>query len=414
MGRWLFPLFMLVVFLGGAAWVLSLTYFGAPIAEVIFEVKGRQIVQVEFAPDGQKVAVVTDEVKPPEASKEQATRIYRASDGKPLHTLNKAAWRCDWNADGSLLVVSSMSGKDFDIYDTTNWQLKKHLTLTPPRNRPDPKDKSGTKDQPGPKEQPGTKDQAAPKDKADAKERPSRKRVAEPGDDASDLDANPGIVQALKFTRQGSLFVLTITEDTDSSYQLDHAKAWWDPLHSSAEAQSLGSCGGAWDLGVASANLDAMLALSYLTTCPPEILNVSPRGNSIFVQGKVEIKNLPHELVAPRLQLTPDGNYLVARDENRVDVLTLSGAGSRLVTSIEAPTKSVKGAMIFWKELALSRDGRYAAYATDTSVRVIRIPDGKQMLQVASKPCAFALAPDGSLLAVANGDRHTISLYHLP
>ena len=400
MGRWLFPIFMLVVLLGGAAWVISLVYFSAPIPEVVFEVKGRQIVQLEFAPDGQKVAVVTNELKPPDASKDQATRIYRASDGKPLHTLNMAAWRCDWSADGALLAVSAVNGKEFDIYDTTKWELKKHLTLTPPRKRADLKDKSATDNKTDKKDQAATKEKADKKDEGDPSEN-------------SPLEAIPGIVQALQFTRQGSLFVVSYAEDTDSSYQLDHAKAWWDPLHSSDEAQSLGSCGGVWDIGAASSSLDAMLAVSYGTPCPPEILSLSARGKLIFVQGKVEIKNLPHPLVAPRLRLTPDGNYLIARDENYVDVITFSSAGSKLVASINAPTKGVKGLMIHWKELELSRDGRFAAYESDPYVRVIHIPDGKQVLEVVSKPCAFALAPDGSQLAVANSDRHTISLYHV-
>ncbi len=167
-------------------------------------------------------------------------------------------------------------------------------------------------------------------------------------------------------------------------------------------------------MGVVSSGLDAMLALSYSTPCPPEILNVSPRGKSIFVQGKVELKNLPHPLVAPRLRLTPDGNYLVARDEQHVDVITLSSTGPQVVASVTSPTKAVKGSMIYWKEIELSRDGRFAAFASDPYLRVIRVPDGKQVLEIVHKPCAFALAPDGSQLAVADHDFRSVRLYRLP
>jgi WD40 repeat protein len=380
-GRWLFRIFMLSVILGGAAWIVSLIFFGDPTPELEFEAKGEQVVNLEFSPDGTKLAVVTYELKPPDAAKLQATRIYQVSDGKPLHTLQQAAWRCNWNSDGSLLVVSAVNGKEFDIYDTAKWQLKKHLTLTPPRKKAD----------------------AASKDKKE--EDPF-------GESPSQMQAVPGIVQALAFTRQGSLFAVTFAEDADSSYQLNHAKAWWDPLHSS-EAESLGSCGGAWDMGVVSTGIDAMLALSYSPPCPPDILNVSPRGNSLFVQGKVELKDLPHPLVAPRLRLTPDGNYLVARDEQHLDVMTLSSTGPQVVASITSPTKAVKGSMIYWKELELSRDGRFAAYASEPYLRVIRIPDGKQMLEIVHKPCSFALSPDGSQLAVADHDYRSVRLYRV-
>ncbi len=196
-GRWLFRIFMLAVILGGVAWVVSLIFFSDPIPELEFDVKGDQVVDLEFSPDGTKLAVVTYELKPPDAAKLQATRIYQVSNGKPLHTLQLAAWRCNWNSDGSLLVTSAVNGKEFDIYDTATWHLKKHLTLTPQRKNAD----------------------AASKDK---------KEEEPPSGSASQLQAVPGIVQALAFTRQGSLFTVTFAEDADSSYQLNHAKVWWE------------------------------------------------------------------------------------------------------------------------------------------------------------------------------------------
>jgi hypothetical protein len=401
--RWLFRTFMLAVILGGLSWIVSLIFFGEPTPELEFEVKGDQVVDLEYSPDGTKLAVVTYELKPPDGAKLQATRIYQVSDGKPLHTLDQAGWRCNWNSDGSLLVVSEVNGREFDIYDTVTWDLKKHLTLTPSRKSPDA-DSKGNAD---------SKRSAQSKDSVDSKDKKDRKEEEPPNETAPRLKAIPGIVQALAFTRQGSLFAVLFAEDADSSYQLNHAKVWWDPLHSSAEAESIGSCGGAWDMGVVSSGMDAMVALSYGTPCPPEILNLSPRGTSIFVQGKVELSNLPHPLVAPRLRLTQDGNYLVARDEQHVDVITLSSTGPQVVSSITAPTKAVKGSMIYWKELELSRDGRFAVYASEPYLRVIRIPDGKQVLEIVHKPCAFALAPDGSHLAVADHDRHSVRLFRV-
>jgi len=398
--RWLFRIFMLAVIVGGLAWMVSLIFFGEPTPDLEFEVKGDQVVDLEYSPDGTKLAVVTYELKPPDGAKLQATRIYEASSGKPLHTLDRAGWRCNWNSDGSLLVVSEVNGKDFDIYDTAKWELKKHLTLTPPPKSSDAESKENAQ----------SKDSADSKDKKDKKD---HKEDEPPNETSTHLKAIPGIVQSLAFTRQGSLFAVIFSEDADSSYQLNHAKVWWDPLHSSTEAESIGSCGGAWDMGVVSSGTDAMVALSYGTPCPPEILNLSPRGNSIFVQGKVELKNLPHPLVAPRLRLTQDGNYLVARDEQHVDVIALSSTGPQVVSSITSPTKAVKGSMIYWKELELSRDGRFAAYASEPYLRVIRIPDGKQVLEIVHKPCAFALAPDGSHLAVADHDRHSVRLFRV-
>jgi hypothetical protein len=405
--RWLFRIFMLAVILGGLAWIVSLTIFGEPAPELEFEAKGDQVVDLEYSPDGTKLAVVTYELKPPNGAKVQVTRIYQASSGKPVHSLEQAGWRCNWNSDGSLLVVSDVNGKGFDIYDTAKWELKKHLTLTPSRKSSDAESKDNSES----KDSVQSKDSAESKDK---KDKTDYKEYEPPNPTASHLKAIPGIVQSLAFTRQGSLFAVIFAEDADSSYQLNHAKVWWDPLHSSAEAESIGSCDGAWDMGVVSSGMDAMLALSYSTSCPPEVLNISPRGNSIFVQGKVELKNLPHPLVAPRLRLTQDGNYLVARDEQRLDVITLSSTGPQVVSSIASPTKAVKGSMIYWKEIELSRDGRFAAYASEPYLRVIRIPDGKQVLEIVHKPCAFALSPDGSQLAVADRDHLSIRLYRVP
>ncbi len=281
---------------------------------------------LEFSPDGTKLAVVTYELKPPDAAKLQATRIYQVSDGKPPYFQCRGSARCKfpWNSDGSLLVVSAVNGKEFDIYDTAKWQLKKHLTLTPPRKKAD----------------------AASKDKKE--EDPF-------GESPSQMQAVPGIVQALAFTRQGSLFAVTFAEDADSSYQLNHAKAWWDPLHSS-EAESLGSCGGAWDMGVVSTGIDAMLALSYSPPLPAPTypLNVSPRPRQFALRavGKVELERpAPHSLVRRRRLRLTAGRKIISslRDEQApLDVITLSsstGPQGGLLPSLRR-TKAVKGSMI--------------------------------------------------------------------
>jgi hypothetical protein len=303
-------------------------------------------------------------------------------DGRVIHSILNGAWKCAWNFDGSLLAVAAVNGKDFDILGTAKWDRKRHLTLAP---------------QPA-----GGNEDSAPSHAGD----PSR--------GAEIKDWIPSIVQRLCFDRQGNLFAVMFDSEADSSLRINHAKVWWDPVGSSAAAESIGSCGGAWDVAAVASGSDALVALSYNNSCSPEILRIGPRSGKMDVVGKVELKGLPHELTAPRMRLTPDGNYLAARDQEHFDLITLSPSGPRLVFSTAAKTAGVKGALLLWKEVEISRDGHFAAYATDDHLKVVHIPDGKSVLEILHPPCAFALAPDASLLAVADQAQHAILVYRIP
>jgi hypothetical protein len=384
-GRLIFRIFWVSAIVALAAWGISVLFFGEPSPESEFEVKGYQIVHLDFSPDGKKLAVVTYEIGPPESARWQFTRIVSVAGGDLIHGIPNAAWKCAWNHDGSLLAVSAVNGKEFDIWDTAKWKLKWHLTLTP--------------------ESADSKKDGAAKDKAPDE--------AKTNSTEGPVSAIPGVVQRLCFNAQGSLFVVTFAEDINSKYDLNHAKVWWDPANRSEQALSIGSCGGAWDLAAAISGIDALAALSYGNPCHPEMLRLGPAMHAVDLHGKVDLQELPHELVAPRLQLTADGNYLAARDENYFDVITLSSTGPRLLHSIASTTTSVKGAMLFWKEVEMSRDGRYAAYASENTVRVVRIPEATQVLEVTHKPSPFALSPDGSLLALGDNDHRTVVFYRV-
>jgi WD40 repeat protein len=395
MRRVIVRILLVCAILALAAWGISSLFFGAASPERAFEVKGYQIVDLAFSPDGKKLAVVTFEVGPPDSAKWQVTRIVDVADGALIHAIPHAAWKCAWNNDGSQLAVSAVNGKDFDVWDTAKWKLKWHLTLTP--EPADEKKDASKKDLD--KKDGAAQEQAAEEFKATSTEGP--------------VSAVPGVVQRLCFNAQGSLFVVTFAEDINSKFDLNHAKVWWDPANRSEPAQSIGSCGGAWDLAAAISGIDALVALTYSNPCHPELLRLGPVMNAVALHGKVDLKELPHELIAPRLQLTPDGNFLAARDDNYFEVITFSSTGPRLVHSIASQTTSVKGAMLFWKELEMSRDGHYAAYNSENTVHVVRIPEATQVLEVRHKPCPFALSPDGSLLALGDSDRRTVVFYRV-
>ena len=388
--RVIFRLFWVSAILALAAWGVSVAFFGEPSPEHVFEVKGYQIIDLEFSPDGKKLAVVTFEVGPNDPAKWQVTRIVDVADGALLHAIQNGGWKCAWNNDGSLLATAEANGKDFNIWDTAKWKLKWHLTLTP---------------------------QPAESQKDDGKKAGSTKGKGPEPFKATSVDgpvsAIPGIVQRLCFNPQGSLFVVTFAEEIDSRFDLSHAKVWWDPANPPEQALSIGSCGGAWDLAAAISGIDALVAVSYGNPCHPEMLRLGPAMHAVVPHGKVDLAELPHPLAAPRLQLTPDGNYLLARDENFFDVITLSSTGPRLLHSITSKTESAKGAMLFWKEVEMSRDGHYAAFASETTLHVVRIPEAKQVLEIKHKPCPFALSPDGSLLALADSDHRLVALYRV-
>lgn len=373
--RLLIRLFFAAVALGAVVSGVAWFYFGEPSPEFELPYAGNQVVDLRFSPNGQKLAIVSLEAPPPDSAKFQVTRILRVSDGELIHTIQNAAWKCAWNSDGSLLATVGANGTDYSLWETAKWSLKRQLALTSqPTAKPSP-DADGA---------------------AEAK--------------ALTL----GIVQRLCFNRQGSLFAVSFAEDSDSHSEYNHAKIWWDPLGKSAVAESIGSCGGPFDLGVAESDKDSLVALCYKTPCNPEVLKIAVKSGKTQVEGKVVLKDLPHELDSPRIDLTPDGSALLARDAEHFDMFALSGGGPRLVSSIDSRAPIVKGSLLIYKQVAISRDGRFAVYDTEGHVNVIHLPDGKPALTITHSPCALALAPDGSFLAIADSGRRTILFYRVP
>jgi WD40 repeat protein len=373
--RLLIRLFLAAVVLGAVASGVAWFFFGEPAPESEFFYVGNQVVDLRFSPDGQKLAIVSLEVPPPDSAKFQVTRIVRVSDGELIHGIPNAAWKCAWNSDGSLLATVGVNGIDFALWETKKWSLKRQLVLTPP---------------------------------------PAAKNSADAGSDADTKALDPGIVQRLCFNRQGSLFAVSFAADSDSHSDYNHAKIWWDPLGKSAVAESIGSCGGPWDLAVADSGKDSLVALCYKTPCSPEVLKIGVKSGKTQVEGKVVLKDLPHELSSPRIDLAPDGNILLARDAEHLDMFVLSSGEPRLVSSIDSLAPIVKGSLLIYKRVVISRDGRFAAYDTEGHLNVIRLPDGKPVLTITHVPCALALAPDGSLLAIADSGRHSILFYRVP
>jgi hypothetical protein len=371
--RLLFRTVLVVIVLAAAAIGINWFYFGEPSPESQFFYSGNQVVDLRFSPDGQKLAVVSFEVPPPDSAKVQATRIMRVSDGQLIHVIPHAAWKCDWNSDGTLLATGGVIGTEYDLWETAKWRLKRHLSLNPPAGQ-----------------------------KANATNLPSGE------------EWNPGIVQRLCFNRQGSLFTVSFAQDEDPKSEINHAKIWWDPLAPSAVAESIGLCGGPFDLSVAGSGKNSFVAISYKTPCSPEVEKIGFQAGKIQVESKIALKNLPHELTSPRIELTPDGNILLARDSDHFDLFSLSESTPKLVQSVDSRAPIVKGSLLWYKQVQISRDGRFAVYDTEEHLNVIRLPDGKPVLTITHQPCVVALAPDGSHLAVADQSQHSILFYRVP
>ncbi|HEV8001739.1 MAG TPA: hypothetical protein VGP63_17770 [Planctomycetaceae bacterium] len=356
----------------GVAYGIAWFYFGEPSPDFEFEYAGNQVIDLRFSPDGQKLAIVGFELPPPESERAQVTRVVRVSDGGVNHAL-VGAWKCDWSPNGSLFATASVNGTDFDVWETTKWRLKNHLSLLKPAAQ-----------------------------NADS-------------DSLADTKApTPGIVQRLCFNRDGSLFTVSFAQDENSKSDLNHAKIWADPLAASAAAESIGSCGGAWDFAVAGSGKSSFVALFYKSSCSPEVLKFSLQSGKVKVEDKVALKDLPHELSAPRIALTPDGSMLLMRDTESLDFFDLSSGSPRLVHSIKAHAPIVRGSLLSYKQVEISRDGRFVAFDTEGHVNVLRLPDGKPVLTITHYPTPLALSPDGSLLALADRGRHGILFYRIP
>ena len=356
----------------GIAYGIFWLYFGEPSPDFEFEYAGNQVIDLRFSPDGQKLAIVGFELPPPEPERAQVTRIVRVSDGGVIHAL-LGAWKCDWSANGSLFATASVNGTDFNVWETKKWGLKNHLSLL---------------------------------------------RPAGPSTDSASADdtkvPTPGIVQRLCFDRNGSLFTVSLAQDENSKSEANHAKIWSDPLAPSATAESIGSCGGAWDFALAGAGKNSVIALFYKTPCSPELLKFSLQSGKFKVEDKVALKDLPHELVGPRIALSPDGKLLLMRDTESLDFFDLSSGSPRVVHSIKARAPIVRGSLLSFKQVEISRDGRFAVFDTEGHVNVLRLPDGKPVLTITHYPTPLALSPDGSLLALVDRGRHGILFYRIP
>src|SRR5262249_53016757 len=148
--------------------------------------------------------------------------------------------------------------------------------------------------------------------------------------------------------------------------------------------------------------------------CTPELLKVSLKSGKGQVDSKIALKDLPHELGTPRIDLTPDGKLLVLRSTEYLDFFDLSGEAPRLAHSVKTHAPIVRGSLLSYRQVPLSRDGRFAAYDSEGYINVVRLPDGKRVLRINHIPTPMALSPDGSLLAIVDRPTHGVTFYRVP
>ncbi len=378
MGRLLIRVFLGVLAAAAVAYGIAWVYFGEPTPESQFFFAGNQVVDLRFSPDGKSWRSSPLRLR----RRTRQTFSSRESSGFPTERCSgipNAAWKSAWNSQsGSLLATVESNGTDSDQRETAKWGLKRHLTLT-------------------------------------AQAAGHESRAHHPTDAAGLADITPGIVQRLCFNRQGnSLFTVSFAQDSDSASEYNHAKIWWDPLGKETVAESIGSCGGPCDLAVAESGKSPLVALAYKTPCNPEVLKIGLKSGKTVVENKVALKDLPEKLDSPRLEMTPDGRLLLARDTTQFDIFSVSDTAVQMVQSITSKAPIVKGSVLWFKHVEISGDGRFAAYDTEGHLNIIRLPDGKPVLTISHAPCAVALASDGSMVAVADQSTHSVLLYRIP
>jgi dipeptidyl aminopeptidase/acylaminoacyl peptidase len=341
-----------------------------------FLYRGHSVGCMRFSPDGRSLAVVTNENGFGGDKETERTRVYRVPDGSVAHEIEDGARMCAWNRNGSLLAVASPSGEQFDVWDTRTWSRKNRLSV-------------------------GFLE-------ADKKLKAFLSTT----------------ICQLCFDGQGDLYAaLSVNTDMGGNREpFDRARVWWDASDGKGapKAERIGSYFFAFDLATATHGSEVRVAISCLDPDDPiEILSVrtEPDGDrTVKREYKLSELGPPNSLPTfPAIRLTGDGEYLAVRSLQRFRFFRLFDNHAELLISVDDQINYGTIRSKLGSVLDVSVNGRFAAYLSMNSVRVVRLSDGGLAIEVPRyQSCQFALSPDGALLAVVDDERKSLRFYRVP
>jgi hypothetical protein len=359
-----------------------------------FGYRGERVADMQFSPDGRKLALLTFETdRPDRYTAKVAVRIYAMPGGTLEHEIASGAWKCAWSKDGSVLAIPQRNAIDIDLWDTRSWTIKQTLHVTYPKSVPDP--------------------------------RPDISRLC--------------------FDQKGNFYLAEFEQGWEASgfsttYEYS-PRVWWNlGDHWSRDEERFGSCThptpysdsiAPYDLSVSWAGQQTRVAFTSWN-CWAQILKVR--------QGAKGMQSVELDFsfrVGGWIKLTPDGEYLAVFgngggkeerpgdavegvDEHKITgkvrVFYLSADHAELIGSrTVAATPSVRSGTA--QLLDVSGDGRFAAICTHRRIEVVRIPSCEPVAEIPQElksNTSITFAPAGQLLAVADQERRAISFYRVP
>jgi hypothetical protein len=353
----------------------------------MFHFAGDAVKDMQFAPDGRKLVLVTFETKRRGLGGAQFTaRVYDVRSGTMERKIQTGAWLSAWSHDGSVVALPRGNAIDIDVFDARTWKTRQTLHITYPKDCP------------------------------------------------------PAEISRLCFDRGDNLYVAEFNSWLDGGMKTKKEfspRVWWKAGdHWSSEAKLFGTCCTAYsdddsrlplmafDLSVAAGAQDPRLAVSYWV-CRSQILDVRSR------KGVPSVALVSTFGVGQRfLKLTPDGNRLVTYQfatmrvapgggethaPSELSVFQVGGDHVELLTSrtVQPPRPREMGVP---QVLDASNNGQLAAYCARRVVGVVRVPSCDPVLLIPHKEdgvTAIAFTPDNRLLAVADEEKKDVLFYRI-
>jgi len=347
----------------GTVWIVSREY-GLGSTKTFDGIMG---IDAQVSPDGRSLVVIGNRTTPQcQSTGGQVIQLYDLERRIRIHeSLTHTYLNCAWSADGESLAVSQPSYCGVDIRDR---EMNLRQTIRRPR---------------------------------------------------------ASVVGNLSFDKNDVLYAVMVGLDHDRFEVPQYRDViWTNPLGNDApqaEPVSTTACphGDVLTFNVSAVPLNDGLrvAISYAERCPVKVLRITRDASG---ERTEELEYEFPEVVRAWVRLSPDGRHLALFDTQRM-VFTLNrlqGADVAEVVRIadERPTadRPWMGLEMAVRAVDISRDGRLVACRFNDRVRVLRIPDGKEVFNVRQKCFCVALAPDGRFLVTCPTGKSQICLFDIP
>jgi hypothetical protein len=220
--------------------------------------------------------------------------------------------------------------------------------------------------------------------------------------------------QRLRFDKHGNLFVVQEPLELflEEMSSMRGVRVWHDVAKGGLRSETIDVGDGvvAGDVAVASVGEDTRVAIGWAGTNPIRVLTLS--GDRHRGQ-RTDAGYVLRDQVKACLEMTSDGKFLLARDGHGLALFELFRDHAQVLRTwrdefpevLSPPTNT----------LAMSKNGRVAAYSSKRQVTVISIPDCQRLLNLDGfkRPFPIEVSPSGELLAVANESRQRIQFFDI-